>query len=305
MTKEPLVSIVLPTYNGSRYLSESIQSCIDQTCRNWELVIVDDASTDETPSIIARFVGADPRITSVRHPVNRKLPAALNTGFSKAKGEYLTWTSDDNLYRPEALETMAGFLDSHPDVAMVYADNTEIDEDGRPLRLTTVGDPEELVYRNVVHCCFLYRREVHERLGGYSEAFFLAEDWDFWIRAGMRFRFAPLHRDLCLCRRHPGSLGTRYLRRVPAVTERILRRSLPKMTWVGDELRAYGYLVLAARVRRWRDAKAAYRYLFSAVSCSPRFVITRMPPGVLVRILVGEACFRPLAACLKSLRNLL
>ncbi len=78
----PLISIVLPVHNGSQYLAESIQSCLDQTMADWELVVVDDASTDLTPDIVAKFAAADARIRCVRHQINRRLPAALNTGFA-------------------------------------------------------------------------------------------------------------------------------------------------------------------------------------------------------------------------------
>jgi cellulose synthase/poly-beta-1,6-N-acetylglucosamine synthase-like glycosyltransferase len=76
---EAFVSIVLPTYNGSRFLSAAIQSCLDQTFRNWELIVVDDASTDQSPEIIAAYRAKDSRIRSVRHETNKKLPAAQRT----------------------------------------------------------------------------------------------------------------------------------------------------------------------------------------------------------------------------------
>src|SRR5690606_22425727 len=116
MNESPFVSIVLPTYNGARYLAQSIESCINQTYTQWELIIVDDASTDDTPAIISHYVQLDSRIRTVRHSTNRKLPAALNTGFDMARGEYFTWTSDDNYYRPEALGVMVAFLESRADV---------------------------------------------------------------------------------------------------------------------------------------------------------------------------------------------
>ena len=106
----------------------AIQSCLDQTYPNWELIIVDDASTDDTPVRIAQYVAGDSHLRSVRHETNRRLPAALNTGFSQAKGDYLTWTSDDNCYRPNALTEMVAFLESEPEVDIVYTDYTEIDE---------------------------------------------------------------------------------------------------------------------------------------------------------------------------------
>src|SRR5438034_11794938 len=102
-----LITIVLPTHNGAKYLRESIESCLGQTYHNLELVVVDDASSDATPDVIAEY--SDPRLISVRHGQNRGLPEALNTGFAHSRGHYLTWTSDDNRYAPEARAEMAAF----------------------------------------------------------------------------------------------------------------------------------------------------------------------------------------------------
>src|ERR1039457_1713066 len=106
MNTNSLVSVVLPTYNGSRYLDESIRSVVGQTYQNWELIIVDDASTDTTPQTIAEWIKSDSRIRSLRNDRNLKLSASLNKGFDISRGEFLTWTSDDNLYRATALQQM-------------------------------------------------------------------------------------------------------------------------------------------------------------------------------------------------------
>jgi glycosyltransferase involved in cell wall biosynthesis len=128
---DPLVSIVLPTFNGSRYINDSIHSCVEQTYTNWELIIVDDHSNDSTPQIIAEWTRKDPRIRSIRNPNNLRLPASLNRGFAEASGTYLTWTSDDNLYRFSALQRMVTFLEGNLDYGLVYTDFSEIDEKER------------------------------------------------------------------------------------------------------------------------------------------------------------------------------
>jgi glycosyltransferase involved in cell wall biosynthesis len=108
MILHPLVSIVLPTYNGSRYIQQSIDSCLNQTYSNIELIIVDDGSTDCTEQIINSYT--DNRIRYIQHQKNAGLPTALNTGVAHATGDYLTWTSDDNFYAPQAIETQLTFL---------------------------------------------------------------------------------------------------------------------------------------------------------------------------------------------------
>ena len=205
----PTVSIVLPVHNGARYLSTSIESCIEQTLASWELIIVDDASSDESPAIAARYAGLDPRIRVVTHATNVKLPAALNSGFARATGRYLTWTSDDNLYRPDALMEMVAFLDGRPDVGLVYCDCTIVDDEGREIRHRTVPDWDLALELNPVGACFLYRADVMNSVGTYSEDLFLCEDFDYWLRISAKYRVEPLHRDLYLYRHHEKSLTAR------------------------------------------------------------------------------------------------
>src|ERR1017187_1387375 len=103
---QPVISIVLPTYNGSKYIRTSIDSCLHQTFPNFELIIVNDCSTDDTASIVEEYVAKDDRIKIIHNIQNKKLPLSLNKGFEIAKGKYFTWTSDDNYYAPHALQTL-------------------------------------------------------------------------------------------------------------------------------------------------------------------------------------------------------
>lgn len=238
---EPLVSIVLPTFNGARFLEKSVRSCLEQTYADFELIIVDDASSDSTPMLIRELQSRDSRIRTLRHTTNRRLPGALNSGFAIAKGRYLTWTSDDNAYRPEAIATMVGYLESHPSVGMVYTDYTEIDAKDCAIRYHKVLSPENLVNGNRIGACFLYRYEVHEKVGNYAEDLFLAEDYDFWLRAAAEFDLQPLHRDCYLYRIHESSLSATKAKDVLTVTALTLLRNLPKLRWVNDRDRGYSY----------------------------------------------------------------
>ena len=103
----PKISVILPSYNGERYIAQSIQSVIDQTETDWELIIVNDCSKDNTLKICEDFAKKDKRIRVITNETNKKLPASLNVGFAHANGKYLTLTSDDNHYRPNALDTLS------------------------------------------------------------------------------------------------------------------------------------------------------------------------------------------------------
>jgi glycosyltransferase involved in cell wall biosynthesis len=185
----PNISIVLPTYNGSRWLAESIDSVVGQTERNWELIIVNDNSMDNTREIAEDYAARDRRIRIISNEINRKLPASLNIGFSQAQGNYFTWTSDDNLYKPNALETMRNWLDEHPEMDLVSFDMDIIDENGRKMSNLFYKIPPRRTIGLMQGCnigaAFMYRREVVERIGGYDEDLFCAEDYDYWIRIAL------------------------------------------------------------------------------------------------------------------------
>ena len=230
------VSIVLPTYNGTKYLAESIASCLSQTHRQLELIVVDDGGAD-VAGTVKQF--ADPRLKYVRHEVNRGLPAALNTGFACASGTLLTWTSDDNRYTPDAIEQMVTFLNTNPDVDFVYTDAWEIDGAGAVVGRLRVPPPETLEVKNRVGGCFLYRRSVYEAIGDYDARAVLAEDYDYWLRVARRFTMQRLFRTLYYYRYHDASLtGRRERQEVKRQAERVRRLNSP--WWRGGRLRVVG-----------------------------------------------------------------
>lgn len=180
----PLVSIVLPTYNGENFIAKAIESILKQTYTNFELVIVDDCSTDRTNQIINSFANKDGRIQVIRNDKNKKLPASLNIGFNVTKGEYYTWTSDDNEYHPEAIEKMVNFLNRNLDFGMVYA-RTNVEKNGEIepyIWCDQPTTPETLLRLCVPGACFMYRADVAKHVGRYDEKAFLNEDHDYWLR---------------------------------------------------------------------------------------------------------------------------
>jgi glycosyltransferase involved in cell wall biosynthesis len=281
----PLISIVLPTYNGSRYLEEAIESCLAQTYQHWELIVVDDCSGDATPDIIAQYVSRDPRIRSIRHQVNQKLPRALNTGHAAARGAYLTWISDDNRYLPPALEEMINFLQRNPAVGVVYADCVLIDDQGQYLQDWPAQPASRIAYMNSLRACFLYRRSVYETVGGYDAEQFLAEDWDFWLRAARQFELAPLHKTLYQYRWHDQSL-TKAAKRseVRNSIERALRRHLPYLQHSSRQDVARGWTVCAANAVRRGDLMQAVGAYVRALRTAPGSSVGYVAKKVVERV---------------------
>ena len=203
-----LISIVLPVYNGAKYLRESIDSILAQTYPNWELLILDDCSTDESPAIAQEYERKDPRIHYHRNAQNLRLPRNLNRGFSLAKGDYLTWTSDDNRYRPTALERMYIALKTSPDAQFAFASCRIIDGEGREVEYIMVdqGSKKQIVGSDSVGACFMYTRKAYEAVGDYDPDLVLVEDFDYWQRIFMRFDTVAIEDILYDYRWHDGAL---------------------------------------------------------------------------------------------------
>lgn len=256
-----LVSIVLPVYNGATFLRDSIESVIAQTYKNWELLILDDCSTDETPEISKEYEAKDSRIHYHRNEKNLKLPGNLNKGFSMAKGEYLTWTSDDNRYRPHALETMLTTI-KEKEVGLVFADYQVIDENDQEIKVMPVqnGSNGRVLSYNVVGACFLYTREVYETVGDYDTGLFLVEDWDYWQRVMMKFSSYAITQILYDYRQHSASLtSTKNNVRFGEVSEKMLlknRVDFGKLT-LQDNNGYYNALYIA---RKYQGRKNPYAF---------------------------------------------
>jgi len=188
----PLVSVVLPTLNSARYLAASIESCLAQTHTHLELIVVDGGSTDGTLAVIEKYVAADPRVRLLHQGANTdRLPGALNIGFAAARGDYFTWTQSDDCFEPEALAVLLDALTADPALGLVYTGFQFIDEAGQHLRDAQLGPPDDLIRTNVVGHCFLYQRTAAALAGAYDPAYWMAEDFHYWLRlyrvTGLRY----------------------------------------------------------------------------------------------------------------------
>lgn len=198
MRNNPTVSIVLPCYNGAGHLAQSIDSVIAQTFTDWELIIVNDCSKDNSLEIMQRYAEKDSRIKVVNNDVNLKLPASLNRGFSFAKGKYLTWTSHDNRMDETMLDEFVHYLDEHPEIGLVTANYAAFSlSTGQQLYEVSMDDPQgRLPHHNTICYAFMYRREVLETVGGYDEKLFLIEDYEYWIRIWLKYKIGKVDKVL-------------------------------------------------------------------------------------------------------------
>lgn len=218
-----LVSIVLPVYNGEKYLREAIDSILKQSYREFELIIVNDCSTDSTEKIIQEYMEIDSRIVYCQNKVNSKLPKSLNNGFKLAKGEYWTWTSDDNLLHINMIERLVNYLDLNSDTDLVYTDYNLIDENGTLVETVTADKPNLIYIKNVVNASFMYRSSVAKSVGEYDTTRFLVEDYEYWLRINLHGKINSYHECLYDYRNHGGSLT--------ATRKAEVQKVLKKLRW--------------------------------------------------------------------------
>lgn len=209
--KPPFISIILPSYNGEKYIAQSIQSVIDQTEQDWELIIVNDCSTDNTLKICESFAKHDKRIKIISNKINRKLPASLNIGFAVAKGKYFTWTSDDNWYKPNALKKMSKYLEKHFDIDLISMGFDYIDENDEFIEHvnTDINNKRceaSLILDNNVGAAFMYRKSIADKVGEYDTNTFCAEDYDYWCRIALAGKIGYVFDNIYVYRMHSNSL---------------------------------------------------------------------------------------------------
>jgi glycosyltransferase involved in cell wall biosynthesis len=205
---QKLVSIILTTLNGARYLRESLDSCLGQSYRHIELLVVDGGSTDGTLNILTTY--NDPRMRVIHQKNNAgKLPGAINLGLANARGEYLTWMQDDCIYDPRAIETMVETLESNPEVGQVYADYWVTDADGNVTATQQTLEPEEFLTAKAdpAGVCFLIRRAVREAVGPHDVSAYPTQDADYRWRIAMHFASFHIREPLYYWRLHPYSLS--------------------------------------------------------------------------------------------------
>lgn len=185
-TPRPRVSIIVTCHNLARFLPDCLRSVVAQPYRDWECLIIDDASSDETPAVAREWAARDGRIRYLRTPRNLKLVGALNFGLAESRGRYVMNLDADNLLGEDALAPLAAALDGDPALAIAYGPLDTINDDGsNRQRNPWPGDFDwraQMAHYNQIHSSALMRREVRERSGGYRERMWRAEDAEFWCR---------------------------------------------------------------------------------------------------------------------------
>ena len=213
------VSVVMAAKNYARFLPAAVESVLAQTVRDWELVIVDDGSTDDTPAAVRPFL-ADRRIRYIR---SDKLgqSRAKNLGIGLSRAETVAFLDADDVWLPTKLEKQLALLHQQPDVGVVFCRRSLIDESGRPLPPKVTTPPQRgnvltaMYVQNFV--CFssaMVRRRVFAHVGAFDPFWDLSIDYDLWLRVARHHRFDFVDEELVCYRTGHGNLSTKMSDRV-------------------------------------------------------------------------------------------
>ena len=211
------MSVVMPAYNASRFIAEAVDSVIQQTFMNWELIIVNDGSADDTQSIAEKYTVADARIKLVNQE-NKKLSAARNTGIAHAKGEWVAFLDADDFWVPEKLEKQLAAAEMQPAAGVIFSDGFIFhDNDLQTARAygTVTGyfspaDIYKLQYQgNYIPVLSVIVKKQHlEAAGWQDEQLRACEDWDYWLRlAVLGIPFLGMQEKLFYYRRHASNMS--------------------------------------------------------------------------------------------------
>lgn len=215
----PKASIVITAHNYAEYLPLSLDSALNQTFTDYEIVVVDDGSTDETPEILREYEFEYPdKIRTIRLD-GQGLPAASNAGIEAAQGEYIVRLDADDLFDENILTVEVNYLESHPDIDLVYPDYYTIDRDGDIIdhvRLPQIGEEVKLLNRSPLAAGAMYRKSAWEEIGGYDEGLDYQEDYDFWIRFVNEFTVHNVDLPLMYYRQHDENMSRNLSGRLEA-----------------------------------------------------------------------------------------
>jgi len=251
----PRVTVFIPTYNRVHFLPAAIDSVLGQTFSDFELLIVDDGSTDGTDALLDRYRSSDRRIRVERHRLNLGSPKARNHGLDLASGEFIAMLDSDDIAVPNRLERQVNFLNERNDHALVGSNKETFGARpsfGRSLRRRPTA-PEAIRARLLFRCCIAHstvmgRTEILRRFR-YDETFEVSQDFDLFVRLADHYQLANIGAPLVRVRRHAGQVS-RKRAEVKSRLLLILRRQLEALGMAFSEEELERHLMLA-RPRSW------------------------------------------------------
>ncbi|WP_442483191.1 glycosyltransferase family 2 protein [Aeoliella sp. SH292] len=294
----PRISVLMSVYNGERYLRPAMDSLVAQTFADFELIVVDDGSTDASPQTLDEYAAADARIRVV-HQANRGLTRSLNHALSLATGEYIARMDADDICFPERFARQVAYMDLHPEVLCLGTGYEAIDAEGNSLGPRRMSEDPAMLDRShlagntsLAHPTILVRRDAMLQIGGYDEAYKTTQDLDLFLRLAELGTVVNIDEPLLYYRWHDENVSVRKVDQQDLDTTAIVaaahrRRGLPipkgmpqarwtfrrvmarKYALAGDRRQAVRFACQAIRIRPL-NLRSWYTLFLTLTSCVPQ-----------------------------------
>lgn len=300
-----LVSVVIPTYNNAQFVCDAIDSVLAQTYKNYEILLIDDGSKDNTGRVIEKYDGKQIRYI---YQENKGLAGARNTGIKASRGELIAFLDADDMWLPEKLERQAGLMNAFPNVGLVGCGYYGVDESGERVKemkgrnyLNKELLLNDLMVRNVVTGSgsgVLARKECFEKAGLFDESFRSTEDRDMWYRILNFYDLKFVTDYLVVIRVRKNSLS-KNVAMMKFSQKKFIQKHLKKMDFA-KKCRAYGYVYLDAA----REYSIARKQLLAAANASLSIVVFPFkvyPDDDKYKILIKSFLPKRLLAAIKGL----
>ncbi len=196
--KRGLVSVIMSAHNAGQFIGDSIRSILDQTYEDWDLIIINDCSSDDTAQVIGEFSKDNPRIKLINNKENLGPYPSANIGLEYARGEFIARLDADDVSYPLRLEKQVNFLNTHPDTVLVGSGGYVIDSSGHKVRKINAISRDSVIRKLMlrvnlfIHSSILARREVLEEMEGYREKFRYVGDYDLYLRLSDKYKLSNI-----------------------------------------------------------------------------------------------------------------
>ena len=218
MKNKPLISVVMPAYNAQKFISSAIESILDQTFKNFELIIINDCSADNTRSIVKSFAKKDPRIKLIDNKTRLNIAASLNKGISMASSNIIARMDADDISIPNRLELQYKLITSDKNIAVIGANIIVMDLNENEIAIRSYPTTSEKLkaclfkYSPFAHPVVCFRKDMSDSVGGYNPKYSPTEDLDLWFRLGVKYKFESVKKPLLKYRLYKNSSSNKSLK---------------------------------------------------------------------------------------------
>ncbi|RUT02707.1 glycosyl transferase [Dulcicalothrix desertica PCC 7102] len=280
----PEITVIIPAYNAEKTILETIKSIQEQTFSNFEIIVINDGSTDDTQLVLEKI--KEPRLKIISSQ-NEGVSAARNKGIKAAQSEYIAFIDADDLWTNDKLELQLAAIKANPDIGVVYSWTSQMDETGKKFHSGARVFIEGNVYQDLLIVNFLengstplMRKECVDEIGGFNVNLKYGEDWEFYIRLAAKYKFAVIPKQQVFYRQSPSSATSKVavMEQNLLMTLEIIYQSVPShLQYLKNQTLAALYHYLAAtyfaHVKNSSHINIVGQKLWTAISLNPKYLL--------------------------------